>query len=257
MHVLASLIWLIAVWGICGGAISRIAIVQAATMRQTRSIDALYFALANAGPLILAPLCPLLGIAFCGLLGAAFGLFYRLPLVGPALAGFGLIFPLAAGLVMSLFLAGLAAGWPLLQAATAGGAEDALDALSRIFGYLNQRLGSYAVLVALAWLGGMLGLALVDLLTSGVIRLTHWSVGLTAPIGLTESFFGSPPTSSSTIAAATHAFWLGVVRLLAHGWVFSFFWTAAAYLYLWLRLDIDGSPWTEIDPPVFDAGPSR
>ena len=53
---------------------------------------------------------------------------------------------------MTLLVAGLAAGWPLLQAATAGGAEDALDALSRIFGYLNQRLGSYAALVALAWL---------------------------------------------------------------------------------------------------------
>ncbi len=43
---------------------------------------------------------------------------------------------------MTLFMAGLVAGWPLLQAATAGGAEDALDALSRIFGYLNQRFGS-------------------------------------------------------------------------------------------------------------------
>ena len=50
---------------------------------------------------------------------------------GPRLAGIGLFFPLAAGLVMTLFLAGLVAGWPLLQAATAGGAEDALDALSR------------------------------------------------------------------------------------------------------------------------------
>jgi hypothetical protein len=258
-HALLSLIWLIAVWGICGGAISRIAIVHAGATRQTGTIEALRFGLANAGPLILAPLLPLLGIVFCAMIGATFGLFYRLPVVGPALAGIGLVFPPAAGLVMSLFLAGLVAGWPLLQAATAGGAEDALDALSRIFGYMNQRLGSYAVLVALAWLGGMLGLALVDLLTTGVIHLTHWSLGLTAPIALTESFFGSSSTSSFTIADAAHGFWLGVVRLLAHGWIFSFFWTAAAYLYLWLRLDIDGTPWTEIDPPVSVSvpGPSR
>jgi hypothetical protein len=247
MHALLSLIWLITVWGICGCAISRIAIVQAATMRQTRCIDALRFALANAGPLVLAPLCPLIGVAFCGLMGATFGLIYRLPFVGHAIAGVGLIVPLAVGLVMTLFLAGLAAGWPLLQAATAAGAEDALDALSRIFGYLNQRLGSYAALVALAWFGGMLGLALVDILTSGVFRLTHWSLGLTAPIAVSESFFGSSATSSSTIAGATHSFWLGVVRVIAHGWIFSFFWTAAAYLYLWLRQDVDGTPWTEIE----------
>ena len=60
LHAISSLIWLIAVWGICGGAISRIAIVQAAAVRQTGIIDALRFALANAQPLIVAPLCPLL-----------------------------------------------------------------------------------------------------------------------------------------------------------------------------------------------------
>ena len=48
LHALSSLIWLIVVWGICGGAIARIAIVQAAAMRQTGSIDALRFAVANA-----------------------------------------------------------------------------------------------------------------------------------------------------------------------------------------------------------------
>ena len=112
---------------------------------------------------------------------------------------------------------------------------------------MNQRLGAYAALVALAWLGGMLGLALVDLLTSGVIHLTHWSLGLTAPIDLTEVFARLPAHRHRPIAAATHAFWLGVVRLLAHGWIFSFFWTAAAYLYLWLRQDVDGTPWCEIE----------
>ena len=144
---------------------------------------------------------------------------------------------------MTLLLAGLAAGWPLLQAATAGGAEDALDALSRIFGYVNQRLGSYAALVALAWLGGMLGLALVDLLTSGVIRLTHWSLGLTAPLAVDGAFLRLAGDVVIARSPARHTrFWLGLVRLLAHGWVFSFFWTAAAYLYLWLRQDVDGSP---------------
>ena len=56
----------------------------------------------------------------------------------------------------------------------------------------------------------MLGLAFVDCLTSGVIRLTHWSLGLTAPIGVTETFFDWPPTSPSSVAGATHAFWLGL-----------------------------------------------
>ena len=60
-----ELIWLFVVWGICGGAIARIAIVQVAALRQTSVIEALRFAATNAGPLIMAPLCPLFGVAFC------------------------------------------------------------------------------------------------------------------------------------------------------------------------------------------------
>jgi hypothetical protein len=257
LHGLLSVIWLLIVWGICGGAIARIAIVQVAAIRQMTVIEALRFAITHAGPLIVTPLCPLLGVAICGAVGASFGVLYRLQAVGPALAGIGLIVPLAAGLAMTLFLAGLLGGWPLMQAATAGGADDALDSLSRIFGYLNQRLGSYVVLVALAWLGGMLGLAFVDLFTMGVIRMTQWSLCLTAPSALADSFFASPASSPAGVAGATHAFWLGVVRLIAHGWVYSFYWTAAANLYLWLRHDIDGSPWTVFDPAVSHSGPSR
>ena len=61
----------------------------------------------------------MLGLAFCAAVMAAFGLLYRLPVVGPALAGILLIFPLALGLVMTLLVAGLVAGWPLLHAAVA------------------------------------------------------------------------------------------------------------------------------------------
>jgi hypothetical protein len=250
IHALLSLIWLLVVWGICGGAIARIAIVQIATMRTTKLIDAARFALQSAGPLILASLCPLIGLASCAVIGAAFGLIYWLPAIGPALAGALLIVPLAVGFVMTLFVAGLVAGWPLLHAAIAGGAEDALDALSRIFGYLNQRLGAVAALVGLAWIEGMLGLAVVDLLTWGVIHLTHWSLDLTGPAVVTVAFFGPPAASIGAISAATHGFWLGLIPLFAHAWVYSFFWTVAAYLYLWLRQDVDGQPMTEIDPPA-------
>ena len=72
---------------------------------------------------------------------------------------------------MTLLAAALAAGWPLLQAAVAAGAEDALDALSRSFGYVNQRIGSFVALAGFAWLEGMIGIVLMDFLAAGVIRL--------------------------------------------------------------------------------------
>ena len=58
-------------------------------------------------------------------------LLYRLPFVGGAFAGILLAIPLIVGLIMTCLAAALAAGWPLVHAAVAAGAEDALDALSR------------------------------------------------------------------------------------------------------------------------------
>src|SRR5437763_8105226 len=59
LHSLLGLIWLMIVWGICGGAIARIGIVQLAKMRQSGIGEGFRFARRSAGPLIVAPLCPL------------------------------------------------------------------------------------------------------------------------------------------------------------------------------------------------------
>jgi hypothetical protein len=246
-HALLCLVWLIVVWGFCGGAIARIAVVQVAMLRQPGIGEALRFSFNSAGSLIVAALCPLLVLALCGAIAASFGLLYRLPGVGPALAGGALVAPLALGLVMVLVVAGLVAGWPLLHAAVAAGAEDALDAVSRTFGYLTQRLGAFLAVLVLVWFEGIVGLLLVDFLTGALARLTQWGLGLTAPAGLVRAFFGGAGSPGSAVATATHAFWLGAVRLVAHGWAYSFFWTAAALIYLWLRHDVDGTPWSEIE----------
>jgi hypothetical protein len=41
-----------------------------------------------------------------------------------------------------------------------------------------------------------------------------------------------------------------MVILFAKSWTYSFFWTAAALLYLWLRHDVDGTSWSECEPPT-------
>jgi hypothetical protein len=254
LHALLGLVWLALVWGICGGAIARLTVIQEAQMRQPGIGEAIRFVRRTAGALIVAPLCPLFGIAFCSIVGVAFGLLYRVP-YGPVVAGVGLILPLAAGLVMTLLAAGMAAGWPLFHAALAAGADDSLDALSRTFGYLNQRLGLYIAGVAIAWLIGLLGLIGVDLLAEAVIRLTRWSVSLSGGRALPEALFQHADSGAARAAVATHSFWLGLVRLVAHGWIYSYTWTAASSLYLWLRQEVDGTPRTEIGP--FEASPTR
>jgi hypothetical protein len=248
LHALLGLAWLMAVWGPCGGAIARSTIIQVAQVRQPRIGEALRFAWRSAGPLIFAPSYPLVAVAICSLTGIAFGLLYRLP-AGPAVAGALLVIPLVAGLVMTLLVAALIAGWPLFHAAIASGADDALDALSRTYGYLNQRLALFAAGLTIAGVIGLAGLTLVDLLAGGVIRLTRWSLSLSGPRPLISSLFLGSDVDAGPVAMTTHRFWLGAVRLLAHAWIFSYFWTAAAVLYIWLRHDVDGTPTTVIDPP--------
>ena len=253
LHALLAISWLLVIWGICGGAICRIAVVQIARMQQTGLGQAIGFSLHNAASLILAPLILLGCLALLAVLLAAFGLIYRLPAIGGALGGFLLVIPLVLGLIMTVLMAALAAAWPLVQAALAAGAEDALDALSRSFGYLNQRIGSFVALAGFAWIEGMIGIVLMDLLAAGVLRMTEWGLGLTGPATELAASFGGAGGSLSPVSAAAHAFWLSGVTLVAHGWAYSFYWTAAAFIYLWLRHDVDGTPWEDLDPPGVPA----
>jgi hypothetical protein len=255
LHALASLAWLFIIWTICGGAICRIAIIQVARTQHTGVLPALGFSLQRAKVLIAAPLLPFLGISLCAAIGAVFGLLYRLPVAGPAIAGVFFFIPLALGAVMTLLVAGLLGGWPLLQAAVASGAEDSLDAFSRVYGYMSQRIGKFVALVGLGWLLGIIGSLLVALLAGGVIRLTLWNLGLGVSSWPTSIERGSEQVGG--FAGTMHAFWLGVVRLLAHGWAYSFFWSVAALSYLWLRQDVDGTPWEEIDLPGAPSASAR
>jgi hypothetical protein len=246
LHALAALLWVIVVWSVCGGAIARIAVVQVAQMRQPGLVGAVRFATRRAGSLIAAPLCLLLGIGFCAAILATVGAFSRIPLIGPALLGIGYVFPLLIGFVIALFGLLLTAAWPLFAAAVAAGSEDAIDTLSRAVGYVNQRVGPFVIAVALAAVLGAIGLVFVEVFAAVVIRATSWGLSLANPNAPLSS---SVPSGdwSSTIAVAAHSLWHGLVGLLAHGWAYSFFYSAASCLYLWLRHDVDGTPWNEIE----------
>lgn len=259
LHALLAIAWLIVVWGYFGGAIARIAASQEAQARQPGIGEALRFAKRSAPSLILTPVYPLAVLWFCSLTGVFFGLVYRIP-AGPSVAGVLLFIPLLAGLLMTLLAVALIAGWPFFHAALASGADDSLDALSRTYSYLNQRLIFFILGIAIAWAAGLAGLALIDGLAAGVLRLTQWSLSLSGPPSEIAALFGrspagTPPDAASLgpVAVAAHRTWLGVVRFLAHAWIYSYFWSAATLIYLWLRHEVDGTPSTLIDSPGTSA----
>lgn len=248
LHALLAIGWLFVVWGFCGGAIARAAAVQEARLGQPGILAVSRFARRAWVSLAMAPVYPLIAVACCTPAALLLGLLYRIP-GGPAVAGVLLFIPLLGGLVMTLLVAALVAGWPMFHASLATGADDALDALSRTYGYLNQRLILFAAGVAIAAAAGLAGLSLVEWLAALVIRLTWWSLSLSGPPQEIAALFGRDPAVQATAAQAAHGFWLGAVRLFARAWAYSYFWSAATAIYLWLRLEVDGTPTSEIDPP--------
>ena len=247
LHSLLAASWGVVVWSLLGGAIARIAVVQAAQGERVGLPEALRFAVRKAVPLLSAPLSPLVGVAFFAVLVALFGLLYRVPTVGPVIAGALAFLPLLAGLTMALILLGLAAGWPLMPASVAAETEDGFDSLSRAFAYVHQRPVPYAAYLALAWVLGMAGLVFVDLFAGMVAGLTEWGLSFSAPGDPLATLFGSlPDTGPTSTAGRLHTFWLSLVGLLAHAWIFSYFWTVASLIYLLLRRDVDGTSWHDV-----------
>ncbi|MEO6811933.1 MAG: hypothetical protein ABI353_22720 [Isosphaeraceae bacterium] len=250
LHAALAAVWGVLVWGLLGGAIARIAVVRSAKGERIGLRSALGFALRKLLPLVGTPLCPFIAVAAFLVPCALLGLLYQVPgPAGVALAGVLMVFPLLAGLIVALMLVGLGAGWPLMVATVAAEGEDSFDALSRSYGYVYQRPGRYALSIVLAWFLGVIGLVVVGLFAALTVHLATWGLALGAPHDRLIDLLSNRPFRGDRFPASAHRFWLDVVGVLARGWVYSYFWTAAALIYLRLRLDVDGTPWNVVYQP--------
>jgi hypothetical protein len=246
-HGLLSGLWAVVVWGLIGGAIARIAVVQVATGDRVPISQALMYALRHGLALVTAPITPFLGVAFFAVPCALLGLGYRInhPLALSILGLFAFL-PLLSGLAMTVILTALATGWPLMHAAIAAEGEDAFDAISRSYAYVFQRPARYAAYTALAWLLGIIGVLLVGVLTRVVVGLALWALSFGAPDTLLVALFQGGRGAEGAVAEAIHSGWYNLVWMLGYGWVYSYFWTSAAIIYLLLRHDVDGTDWHDL-----------
>ena len=65
IRALIAVLWVITVWGVTGGAIAPMAVVERSGRAGPGIIGSIRFALRSALPLILTPLCPLLCVGLC------------------------------------------------------------------------------------------------------------------------------------------------------------------------------------------------
>jgi len=245
-------LWGTAVWAFFGGAISRIAVVRLAADEQVGFNAALRYAARKGPSYFAAPLLPVGGALLIALPVFILGLLMR---TNPGLLLGGVLWPLAlaAGFLMAVLLLGALAGWPLMWGAISAEGTDSFDALSRSYAYVFQRPLRYLFYVAVAAFLGWLGWIFVQTFASAVIGLAYWAAGWGSGNALLgASIFAADGHLSGVgeFGAGLIQFWAGCVKLLAVGFVFSFFWSASAAIYLLLRRDVDAA---EMDEVFLDA----
>lgn len=260
---LLLVVWTLLVWGIFGGAITRIAAVQVSRDGKIGPLEALRFAAGRYFNYVSAPVLPFLGVLVIVVLCLLGGLLARVPGLDIVMGAIWIL-ALVAGFVMAIALLGLALGWPLMYAAISAEATESFDALSRSYSYVLGRpwhYGFYAV-VALAY-GGVL-MVLATTVAYALVHLSQYAVSwggseallrqlyaYVPTAGGWRSAFGplpgeSPPSGTTRIAAYLVGFWTTVIFLGLVGFAYSYFWSAATIVYFLLRRDVDETEFDEV-----------
>ncbi|MFZ5831435.1 MAG: hypothetical protein ACOY3P_15225 [Planctomycetota bacterium] len=244
----------LAIWSFFGAAITRIAAVQLTTDERLSTMAALRFACSKWLSFFVGPLLPALGVVFALIPVWILGLLLR---TGFTSVVAGLLYPVALllGLVAALLMVGILFGWPLMWPTISSEGTDAFDALSRSFAYLFQHPLRYLFYAVVAALLGWLGWIFVQNFAAGIVWITYWAAGWGGGSErLAQILSGTEATGLAHLGGLLVRFWAGCVKLLAVGYLYGFFWSAAVAVYLLLRRDVDA---TEMDEVFLDADTSE
>ena len=228
-----SLLWALLVWGVFGGAMSRMMAVRFARDESVALRAALRFSIRNWQSYLYAPLLPMLGVGFFTLVAFSLGSLERWLVVsnGTVLAVSGFV-PVLCALAMTILLGLMAVGWPLMTLAISTEGSDGFDGLSRAFGYVLNRFWYLMWLTLLVWIIGAFTSSLLLVFFETTFWLVDWSVG---------------PTSKSDMGTL----WFDVLNIVRLGVSVSFFWSATTVIYFLLRQSDDGTPLDQ----VYISGP--
>jgi hypothetical protein len=259
-------IWELLVWGLFGGAITRIAALKFTRDEAPDLLAALRHALSKLPSYSMAPLLALGGAAVFALQLVVLGWVMQLDVFADVM-GFAWPFVLLLGLLMAVLLMGALVGWPLMWATVGVEGTDAFDALSRSYAYTYQRPLRLLWYVLIAAILAAVSMFIVKLFATSAISLGNWSISW----GLDEETYRaivSPPrvppaepvelTGMPWLTAQAIGFWTSLLGALAAGYQAGFLWVAAVGVYLLLRKDIDGAEMDEVyveDEPEFGMPP--
>jgi hypothetical protein len=282
-YLLFCALWELLVWGLIGGAITRIAALRFTRDEAPGLVAALKHAARNLPSYSLPPLIALGGAAVFAAQLALLGLIMNVDFLA-LLVGLTWPFVLMLGLLMAILLLGALVGWPLMWATISVEGTDAFDALSRSYAYTYHRPWRLLWYVLFVGLLAVVSMFVVKLFATSAIALGDWSIdwGLDEPTmdqivkpTSTPADISSDAPPATTLPAPDVAvdntdaddaaaaprleesrllnwtrnaiyFWKSMMAALAAGYQAGFLWVSAVGVYLLLRRDIDGVQMSEV-----------
>lgn len=246
---LLCILWAVLVWSYFGAAMTRTAALRLCRDEPASWSDVGGFSLNKFPSFFAAPLFPLLGILLAMIPVALLGLIANIPAVGMFITG--LLFPIAllCGLFMTIIAIGYLFGWPFMWSTISTEGTDAFDALSRAYAYVYQRPLHYLFYAVVAMVLGSLGYFVVNLFANGVACFTIWAAswGMSDELlGPIHSYLAGGGSAELGWGASLIVFWVQCVKLIATGYLASYFWTATTAIYLLLRRDVDATEMNEV-----------
>ena len=253
----------LAVWSLFGGAIHRIAALQAAREEKISIRQALRFSAGKFFSFFTAPLIPLAGIVLIGLAVAAGGLIGNLWGLGAFLIG--LLFGLAAlaGLIIAFLFVGLATGVGLMYPTIAVEGSDSFDAISRSFSYVFAKPWRALLYALMALVHGAVCYGFVRGFAFIALKSTHfwakvgiWQGGQTLldatdkldimwPAPTFAELHAPVPSEALSgmeyVGALLIAFWVYIIIALLGAFVLSYASSAATVIYYLLRRRVDAT----------------
>jgi hypothetical protein len=268
-HWLFAAIFLLAalaVWALFGGAVYRIAALQAAREEKISMAQALRFSAGKFLGFFTAPLIPLAVVGLLGALLVIGGAVGNIPGFGPVFIGVMSFLAIILGLVMAFILVGLVGGLPLMYPTIAVEGSDSFDAISRSYAYAFERPWRLIFYSIVALVYGSLCWLFVRLFAYVALAVSQWFSQLLLWGG--EAVGGdskldamwTPPTFydlhgpfnwlamswGEKIGAAFIWAFTGIVAVMVFAFLLTFAASASTMIYYLLRRRIDATDMDDV-----------
>lgn len=168
-------IWELLVWGLFGGAITRIAALKFTRDEAPGLVAALKHAFAKWPSYSLPPLIALAGASLFAIQLVILGLVMQINVLAFVAALFW-PFVILLGLMMAILLIGALIGWPLMWATVSVEGTDAFDALSRSYAYTYHRPWRLLWYTLFALFLAVVSMFVVKVFASSAVALGTWSI---------------------------------------------------------------------------------